>query len=553
MRAVPILIAGGGPVGMTLALVLARLGVRAMLVERNVQTTQHPKMDITNARSMELFRGLGLVEALRAVAVAQENPFDVTWVTTMAGHELHRFRYPSVIEQRALIARRNDGSQPLEPAMRASQVEIEPVLKRAVLAQPLIEARFGIEVATFVQDETGVTVQLREPSAQRTVSVRCAFLVGCDGGGSVVRQRAGIELEGRARIIQRYMVHFRSASRAPLQPWGIAWHHQSPLGTLIAQDDIAHWTLQAWLAADEDLAAIDPRRLVARFMGCEIDCAVLQANPWMPHLLVAADYCRGRVLLAGDAAHQYIPTGGYGMNTGIGDAFDLGWKLAAVVHGFGGPGLLGLLRCGASTGGHAKSRHGRPACGGQGGGSGRYRMAGDDLDARTSAGHERRTALGRRIAAIGNAENECLGIELGYAYPCSPIVCGETDAEVVDDPLRYVPTTAPGARLPSVLLADGSALFDRLGAWFTLIAVDAEPDADLLAAATRFGVPLEVVRLGEPGRGRIYQAAQLLVRPDHHIAWRGRSAGAQAGEILARVLGWGQSTSRMSPTARANG
>src|SRR5215467_9228703 len=130
MRSIPILIAGGGPVGMTLGLALARLGVQAMLVERNPNTTQHPKMDITNVRSMELFRRLGLAETLRTVAVPEANCFDVAWVTTMAGYELHRFAYPSAIDKRAEIARNNDGSQPLEPAMRVSQVVIEPALKR---------------------------------------------------------------------------------------------------------------------------------------------------------------------------------------------------------------------------------------------------------------------------------------------------------------------------------------------------------------------------------------------------------------------------------------
>src|SRR5262244_1158935 len=136
MRFVPILIAGGGPVGMTLALALARLGVRSMLVERNPTTTRHPKMDITNVRSMELFRRLGLVDQLRAVAVPESNNFDVSWITSLSGHELHRFRYPSVTEWRRIIRETNDGGMPGEPPMRVSQVEIEPALQRSVRAEP---------------------------------------------------------------------------------------------------------------------------------------------------------------------------------------------------------------------------------------------------------------------------------------------------------------------------------------------------------------------------------------------------------------------------------
>ena len=165
MKRVPVLIAGGGPVGMTLARTLAFYGVRCLLVERNASTTRHPKMDITNGRSMELFRRLGLIDQLRAAGVAEANNFDVSWITSLAretgGRELHRFRYPSVIEKRAEILEKNDGSQPREPAMRVSQVKIEPVLRQAIVNDPLVEARWGVAFEDFEQDESGVTATLR--------------------------------------------------------------------------------------------------------------------------------------------------------------------------------------------------------------------------------------------------------------------------------------------------------------------------------------------------------------------------------------------------------
>jgi 2-polyprenyl-6-methoxyphenol hydroxylase-like FAD-dependent oxidoreductase len=339
MRSVPILIAGGGPVAMTLALALARLGVQAMLVERNPNTTQHPRMDITNVRSMELFRRLGLVEKLRSVAVPEAHCFDVAWVTTMAGYELHRFRYPSVIDKRAEIARNNNGSQPLEPAMRVSQIVIEPALKRAVEAEPRICSRFGTAFEECTQDADGVTAIVRETETGQTETIRCAYLAGCDGGASRLRSCVGIQFEGQARIAQRYMVHFRSPAREMLQRWGIAWHYQSPRGTLIVQDDVDHWTLQTRPKPGDDLDRVEPDALLARFMGWPIPREILVANPWTPHMLVAEASRQGRALLLGDAAHQYDPTGGYGMNTGIADACDLAWKLTALVRGIGGPGL----------------------------------------------------------------------------------------------------------------------------------------------------------------------------------------------------------------------
>jgi len=174
-----------------------------MVVERNASTTRHPKMDITNARSMELFRRAGLTASLRAAAVPEDHPFDVAWVTSMAGYELHRFRYPSVLEARLQISARNDGTQPLEPPMRVSQVEIEPVLKRAVEAQPLAEVRFGVALGDFTQDAESVTATLCNMESGCTEQVRCLFLVGCDGGGSGVRKQLDIRLQGQLRSIHR--------------------------------------------------------------------------------------------------------------------------------------------------------------------------------------------------------------------------------------------------------------------------------------------------------------------------------------------------------------
>src|SRR3979490_865818 len=156
MKHVQVVVAGAGPVGMTLACDLGGRGISALLVERNPTTTRHPKMDITNGRSMELFRRLGLLDKLRAVAVPEENNFDISWITSLTGRELHRFRYPSVVEKRAEIREKNDGTQPREPAMRVSQVLIEPVLRDAILPNgeksPLVDARWGTALEDFLPD-----------------------------------------------------------------------------------------------------------------------------------------------------------------------------------------------------------------------------------------------------------------------------------------------------------------------------------------------------------------------------------------------------------------
>ena len=538
MKDTQVLVAGGGPVGLTLAIVLGQFGIRTTVVERNLATTRHPKMDITNGRSMELFRRFDLVHALRKAAVPEDHPFDVSWVTSMTGHELHRFRYPSPVEARNIILELNDGTQSREPAMRVSQVEIEPVLKRAAEACASVNVCFGCALEDFREDADGVTVTLRTSPTSATEDVRCEYLVGCDGGSSCVREILQIALDGTARVAQRFMVHFRSSAHHILQRWGIAWHYQSPLGTMIAQNDRDIWTIHARLPADVALDGVDPSAIIATFCGTRFDYEILVANAWTPHLLLAQSYGRRRVFLAGDAAHQYIPTGGYGMNTGIGDAVDLGWKLAATLSGFGGPALLESygserrpvgLRNREASAAHTRVRLAIAEC---------YKEASCDGATMSDA---QRAVLSARIAAQGNAENESAGIEFGYVYDQSPVVVTEVGAVPPVDPLHYVPTTMPGARLPSTFLKDGSALFDRLGPWFTLVNFGKMDESTFVSAATRAGVPLKVLSLEEPSLEHVYGRDAFLVRPDQHIAWRGsEKSAADAANVLACALGWGR-------------
>ncbi len=532
MQTVPVLIAGGGPVGMTLAKLLAGFGVRCMLVERNPTTTQHPKMDITNARSMEIFRQAGVVDQLREVAVASANNFDVTWITNLVGHELHRFRYPSVDEWRTQIRATNNGSMPREAPMRVSQVEIEPVLATAIKAEPLIEARWGIGFESCVQDAEGVTATLRHTESGEIETIRCQYLAGCDGGASNVRRSLGIKLEGTAAVMPRFMTHFRSTDPLLTQRFGQAWHYQSGFGTIIAQNDIDIWTLQSRFPPGMAPEDAEPHAMLRAFAGTDFEYEILVANHWTPHLLVAERYGEGRVWLAGDAAHQYIPTGGYGMNTGIGDALDVAWKFAIALRGLGGPRLLESIH----TERHAIGLRNRA-------GSARhtdirikigelYAHYGETLHSSEAARQE----CGAKIGALGNGENEGWGIEYGYCYSASPLIHHDGEA-APDDPFTYTPTTVPGVRLPSVFLADGTALYDQLGPWFTLLAIGMAPSEAIIRAARRMGVPLTVLAPQEARLTEIYGTQMLLIRPDQHIAWRG-TACAEPEVMLRQALGW---------------
>lgn len=539
MTVADVVVAGGGPVGMTLAYILAEYGVDVLLLERNPTTTTHPKMDITNARSMELFEKIGLSDSLRAVSVPESQPFDVSWITTLNGHELHRFAYPSVGEVRKRLRLVNDGTQPSQPPMRVSQVIIEPVLKQAIEDHPRVDVRFATAFERFEEDADGVIVTAI--AADGTAhTIRSKWLVGCDGGSSRVRTQLGIELSGRARVNERFITHFHSEARELLQRWGAAWHYQSSRGTLVAQNDRDTWTLLTRFPEGVKAEDVDSSALLEAFVGEPIEHEVIVSNHWAPHLLVADSYGRGRVLLAGDAVHQYIPTGGYGMNTGIGDAFDLGWKLAATIAGFGGPELIAS---------YESER--RPVALVNCAGSGRHndvRMAiaelyGPELFEESEAGVQARTQASAKIAAYGNAENESFGIELGYAYVGSTIVVNGMGDRVSNDPIDYVPATTPGARLPSIYLADGSNLYDHLGEWFTLLTFVPLDTGAFAEAAHAAGMPLKIVHVDISGHEQLYAEPAVLVRPDQHVAWRGAPPvdRTSALAILATVTGNGTS------------
>lgn len=530
-----VLVAGGGPVGLLLAYELQARGLSVILAERNPETTRHPKMDITNGRSLELMRRFGLAEKLRDAAVPRNHPFDVVWLSRFSEWELARFRYASPDERAGAFRAANDGTQPLEPDMRLSQIVLEPLLKGLLEAQGTVDLRFGTAFESFEQDDEGVTSLLRDPSGKE-VRIRSRLLAGCDGGRSKVREGLGITCSGQWAVAQLYMIHFELDNAEDLRRHGIAWHYQTPTGgTLIAQDDDRVFTLHQLLPPDADPAAIDPRHFLFEALGLKFPCTILQANAWTPHLVVADSYGKGRVWLAGDAAHQYVPTGGYGMNTGVGDAADMAWKFAARVQGWGGPRLLetidserravGLTNCQAAATNSAV----------------RFKIAeayDPAIHLDTAQGQAARERLGAAILALGNAENESRGIEFGYRYRESPIVLRDPDdAEPEWSLLDYVPSSWPGGRPPHLFLDDGSALFDHFGLGFTLLNLGGVDCGAFAQAASTLAIPLKVVTLTDQKAAALYSHKLVLVRPDQIVAWRGNGMPADCGHVLKAVTG----------------
>jgi 2-polyprenyl-6-methoxyphenol hydroxylase-like FAD-dependent oxidoreductase len=531
-----VVIVGGGPVGLTLAVDLGLRGIRCILIEQKPEPQFLPKMERCNARTMEMFRRIGLAEKIRAAGLDGDVPMDVFVVTSMTERPLLRLAYPSVAQAREEIRTTNDGTLPLEPYQLTSQYTLEPLLKAEAERLPSVTVRYGCEFLEFAQDSEGVTATIRTESGG-TENIRAAYLVGCDGGGSAVRRQLGIKFKGEGdllRLRQSLYVCDELYDRLPLGDGpgrGRHYHVADNQATfLIMQDSRRHWTLHAVVDSDEDM-----KRQFEATVGVPVRYEMLYCGEWRQNLLLAESYGEERVLLAGDAVHLVIPTGGLGMNTGVGDAFDLSWKLAATLKGWGGPALLRSYEIERRQIGERNVGASRYASLGRRKWRSQWRPEMRDA---TAAGQAARDNLTRIADVEQRKTNEMIGAELGYRYVDSPIidnVPGGPEHLFRD----YIPTTWPGARLPHVWLADGTPIQDHIRTdGFTLVRLDTSLDADPLADAfARHGVPFSVLDVGDPIARNIYERPLLLLRPDMHVVWRGHRPPADATALAALATG----------------
>jgi hypothetical protein len=407
------------------------------------------------------------------------------------------------------------------------------LLRRAAERTPGVDVRFGQELVDLEQDGEGVTARVRTADGGER-RLRADYLVGCDGGDSTVRARLGIALRGESLLTLRQAL-FRCDDLFERIPIGKGRHYHvadDRHSFLIVQDDTRHFSLHALVERDEDMP-----RLFESIAGMPIDYETLYVGTWTQRLMVAERYREGRVLLAGDAAHLVIPTGGLGMNTGAGDATDLAWKLAGTLHGWGGPGLLDAYERERRPIGERNVAASRKASVGRR----TWREAWSPEIA--DAGPEGEAARAR-LAAIADREqrwsNDLPGIELGYRYRDSPLIAEEDGAGPDPDSFAYSPTTWPGARLPHVWLDDGSALHDHLGRCYTLLhdaGLAVELD-DIARAFARHGAPFDTFEVRSASAARVFEGHGLiLVRPDLHVVWRGHDELADPAQLAALATG----------------
>ncbi|MDQ6949010.1 MAG: FAD-dependent monooxygenase [Actinomycetota bacterium] len=513
---VDVLIVGGGPVGSALAIELGRSAVRCLVLERRTSRSVQPKAKLTNIRTMTLLRRWGLADALRARSpIPATFPSDVAFVTRLKGWELTRFANA--------LSTAVDRTRPFpEPAQQVPQYVLEDVLRNHAATLPSVTVMTGVQLESFEQTGDGIVAIATTVEGSKEIRISARYIAGCDGARSTVRELAGIDMPGvdlapnvsavfRAPTLwsehdKPRAVHYWTVTQAapgilgPLDPTEFWWYHlnEAPNGGRLTEDEV--------------------RRSFFAAVGGEFPCEVVANGPWLAERRIATTYRARRAFLLGDAAHLHPPMGGYGMNMGIGDALDLGWKLGAVLNGWGGPGLLDTFEA------ERRPIHLRvieEASSNYGNNSNRYRDP--DLESVGPVGDAARGRLGGRIREEKAREFASIGVQLGYRYEGSPVIVADGSQPTANEVGDYIPTARPGHLAPHAWVDDRRCIYDLLGKGLTLLRFTANPDAGaaLIQAAAAAAVPLAAVDLALPELRELYGADLVLVRPDQHVAWRG--------------------------------
>lgn len=524
---IPVLIVGGGPVGLALAAELGWRGIACTLVEQGDGSIVTPKMNEVNVRTMEFCRRWGIADDVHACPFPPDYPLDVAFVTSLSGYELARMPRPPRMQQAP-------GPESPMRMQVCSQMWFDPILQRLAQSFPHVSLRYHTRLDAFEVDADGVTAELVESGRRERLAAD--YVVGCDGANSTVRRALGISIEGRTL---GYPLHLYFRAPSLLETCGrkpgvffLTIDREGLWSNIrIIDPRNAMWRLMV-LDTGGGLTTeqVDRRGYLRRAVGRDLPVEWLGTSIWTRRSAVAESYGQGRVFLAGDAVHQLSPTGALGMNTGIADAVDLGWKLAAVLEGWGGAHLLASY-----------DAERRPIGQRNVGMAAEFYLAHEAfadgiaaIEDDNTAGAAIRRRLGDTLMRNVGAMFRTLGMQIGYRYEESPICLSDGTPPCPDDPEAFVPSTRPGARAPHLWLDDGRSILDLYGRGFVLLRLDADvPDgAAFEEAAAARGVPLASTTIVTPEAIAIYEFPLVLVRPDGHVAWRGKEVPRDPGAVI---------------------
>ena len=538
-----VLVVGAGPVGLALATDLAQRGISVLVAEiRHRGEPPNVKCNHVAARSMEIFRRLGVARALRDTGLPADYPNDVAYRTTFTGDELSRIPIPAR-QDRYTDKSGPDGWWPTpEPPHRINQIYLEPVLFAHCEATPGVRILNRTRIDEITQDVDGVRATGTDLDTGEPVQLRCDYLVGCDGGRSGVRKAIGARLSGTDVVGRVQSTYFRAPdllSRAPhRRAWATFSLNPRRSGNVYAIDGRETFLLHNYLKADEtDFESVDRDWAIRTILGVGADFRyeIISKEDWVGRRLVADKFRDRRVFICGDASHLWIPMAGYGMNAGIADAMNLSWQLAARLNGWGAEGVLAAYEAerlpiteqvSTFAMNHAialqKEREGVPA----------------GIEDAGPAGVAARAAAGKALYDLNVKQYCCGGLNFGSFYDRSPLIAYDGEAPPPYTMDQFTPSTVPGCRTPHVWLDDGRSLYDALGPEYTLLRFDPSADAQpLLDAAARRRVPLQVLDVPSREAAGLYRETFVLSRPDQHVAWRGNHLPEDPLALVDRIRG----------------
>jgi 2-polyprenyl-6-methoxyphenol hydroxylase-like FAD-dependent oxidoreductase len=532
----PVLIVGAGPVGLALAGDLGWRGVSCTLIEKTDGSIEQPRMDIVGPRTMEFCRRWGIADWVRDAPYPGDYPQDCVYVTSLDGYELGREHFPGRAQEQC-------PPQSPQKRERVPQDMFDPILQRFVRSFPHVRLAYRTELVGFVETANGVTALVLDTASGATREISADYLVGTDGGASLVRERAGITMSGNPALTYTTNVLFRCADFPALHDKGKAYRFIfiGPEGTwltIVAINGGDRFRMSIVGSADKVThSEADIHAALRRAVGRDFDYEILSVMRWVRRELVADSYGAQRVFIAGDAAHLMSPTGGFGMNTGIQDAVDLGWKLAAAIQGWAGSSLLRSYEIerrpvAVRNVTEASSNLGRML-------STRQRLPPPEIFQAGAAGDAARADYGRWFTETMRHEWFTIGFHLGYRYDGSSIIAPDGTPAPPLPTSSYVQTARPGARAPHAWLPDGRSTLDLYGRGFVLLRLgrDAPSGEPVAGAAAEAGVPLEVIALDVAQVSELYQRRLVLVRPDGHVAWRADEEPADARALIELVRG----------------
>ncbi len=528
-----VVIVGSGPSGLAAAIELGMRGVPCTLLERQARAGYAPRAKTTHTRTREHLRRWGIAGKLaKASPLGVDYPSNVVYVTRLSGQLIHRF-------ENALQCSPERNELYSEHGQWIPQYKLEAVLRDHALSLPGVELLYGQEFLGYDEDKAGLRVRVRDAEQDRERIVAADYLIGADGARSAVRDAIGATMIGTYGLSRNYNTIFRAPGLAEAHPHGpgimfVQVNDDLP-GLIGPMDEGDLWYfMPTGLAPGVTYTKEEAVEAIKRSTGIDLPYEVLSSDEWVASRFLADRYRKGRVFLTGDACHLHPPFGGFGMNMGIADSVDLGWKIAAVLGGWGGPALLDSYEVerrpaheyvlDESEANHTASPNAlfRPL-----------------LEDDTPEGEAARREVEEIVVREKTSEFYAQGVILGYCYGGSPVIADDGEGAYHAQSRDYVPWAASGCLAPHRWLADGGSLYDLFGEGFTLLALGGADDAARTAErdAATVGMPLKILRLDDPALMQLYDAVLTLIRPDQHIAWRG--AEWPGVELLARVTGRG--------------